>query len=241
MLATVTESIQQNEAAFRPYIKPFRVGRHAMRFFFATAEAQRWYDPVKPYTQLEYEWIARHLDLKGETVVDVGTHHGHYSLVLASMEPKKLICVDAVESNCAIAEANLLLNGFDPTIRHCAISTRDGKVQFTGETNGRVVERGVVEVVAVRLPTLAPEATVVKLDIEGEEFRVLPDQIDQMTNVHTWIIEIHPWKTRDPHKLMPILEERFDVSWVNRATMRVEPYPADADWSVHSTVICRRA
>ena len=29
---------------FRPYIKPFRVGRHAMRFLFATPEAQAWYE-----------------------------------------------------------------------------------------------------------------------------------------------------------------------------------------------------
>ena len=238
---TVPQATETNEAAaFRPYIKPFRVGRHAMRFFFATPEATAWYDPVKPYTQLEYEWVAKNLDLSKELVVDVGTHHGHYSLVLASMQPKRLVCVDAVESNCAIAEANLSLNGFDPVIRHCAITTTNGKVQFTADSNGRVVERGVIEVNGIRLPSLEPDATVVKLDIEGEEFKVIPDQIDEMKKAHTWIIEIHPWKTRDPQKLMPELTKRFDVQWVNRASMTVEPYPDDADWSVHSTVICRR-
>lgn len=211
-----------------------------MRFLFATPEAQAWYDPVKPYTQLEYEWVAQNLDLSKELVVDVGTHHGHYSLVLAAMEPKKLVCVDAVESNCAIAEANLALNGFDPVIRHCAITTTNGKVQFTGESNGRVVDRGVIEVSGVRLPSLEPKATVIKLDIEGEEFKVLPDQLAEMKDAHTWIIEIHPWKTRDPHQLMPLLTSMFDVLWVNRKAMAIEPYSPDADWSLHSTVICRR-
>lgn len=240
MAANVPQASESNEATFRPYIKPFRVGRKAMRFFFATPEAQAWYDPVKPYTQLEYEWIESNLDLSNDLVLDVGTHHGHYSLVLAAMEPRRLVCVDAVESNCAIAEVNLALNGFDPVIRHCAITTKDGKVQFTGDSNGRVVERGVIEVNGVRLPSLEPRATVIKLDIEGEEFKVLPDQIDEMKDAHTWIIEIHPWKTRDPQQLMPLLTSRFDVLWVNRNNMTVEPYPENADWSVHSTVICRR-
>jgi FkbM family methyltransferase len=212
-----------------------------MRFLFATPEAQAWYDPIKPYAQLEYEWIAANLDLSSETVVDVGTHHGHYALVLASMGAKRLVCVDAVESNCAIAEANLALNGFDPVVRHCAITARNGKVQFTADSNGRVVERGVIEVNGVTLPALEPRATVVKLDVEGEEFKILPEQLDHMPHAHTWIVEVHPWKTRDPHKLMPILEERFDVSWINRATMAVERYEgSNADWSTHATVICRR-
>ncbi len=211
-----------------------------MRFFFATPEARDWYDPVKSHTQLEYDWVASNLDLTGELVLDIGTHHGHYSLLLASMQPKRLVSVDAVASNCAIAEANLSLNGFDPVIRHCAVTTIDGKVQFTAESNGRVVERGVIEVPAVRLPSLEPKATVVKLDIEGEEFKVLPDQLDQMPHAHTWIVEIHPWKTRDPHQLLPLLQSRFDVLWINRATMTIEPYPANADWSGHSTVIARR-
>ncbi|MBC7784853.1 MAG: FkbM family methyltransferase [Burkholderiales bacterium] len=234
------ETTQSEASPFRPYIKPFSIAGHALRFFFATPEAQAWYDPIKPHTRLEYEWIVKNLDLTNETVVDVGTHHGHYALVLAAMKPKKLICVDAVESNCAIAEANLALNGFNPSIRHCAITTKNDKVQFTADSNGRVVERGVIEVQGLRIPTLEPAATVIKLDIEGEEFRVIPDQIDELPNVHTWVIEIHPWKTRNPLDLMPLLTSRFDVQWINRAAMSVEPYPDDADWSVHTTVICRR-
>ncbi len=230
----------ENEAGFARYIKRFCVGGREMKFFFATPEARDWYDPVKPYTQMEYAWVEEHLDLRGQVVLDVGTHHGHYATLLGKMGPRRLVCVDAVEQNLEIARLNLALNEIDADLVHAAITTRNGPVQFTGDTNGRVVERGVVEVSGMRLPTLAPDATVVKLDIEGEEFRVLPDQLDEMKGVHTWIIEIHPWKTRDPQALMPLLTARFDVLWVNRTAMRVEKYPIDADWSVHTTVICRR-
>lgn len=40
---------------FYPYIKPLGVG--GLDFFFANEEAQAWYDPLKPYTKLEYEWV----------------------------------------------------------------------------------------------------------------------------------------------------------------------------------------
>ncbi len=239
MTQSVTDTPQSNEV-FRPYIKPFTVGRHTLRFFHATPEGRDWYDPIKPHTRLEYEWIERNLDLSNEIVIDVGTHHGHYSLLLASMKPKKLIGIDAVQSNLDIAEVNFRLNNFNPDLRHCAVTTRNGDVQFTGESNGRVVERGVFTVPGLRLPSIEPAATIVKLDIEGEEFKVLPDQLDEMKNVHTWIIEIHPWKTRNPQTILPLLTDRFDVEWINRKTLTVEPYPNDADWSLHTTVICRR-
>lgn len=226
---------------FKPRLIDFTLNGHTSRFLLATAEAEQWYDPPKPHAMLEYEWVARHVNLAGETVLDVGAHHGHYAVLLAAGRPKKLICVDAVESNCAITTANLALNGHtNADVRHLAVSTRDGFVEFTGQSNGRVVERGVIRVPSARLPSIAADATVIKLDIEGEEFRVLPDQLDELPGVHTWVIEIHPWKTRDPHTLLPLLQSRFDVQWINRLTMRVEPYPAAADWSQHTTVICQR-
>ena len=189
---------------------------------------------------LEYEWVMKHVKLEGEVVVDVGAHHGHYAIVLASMKPNKLTCVDAVASNCDITTVNLALNDFSAMVKHAAVSTRDGVVQFTGESNGRVVERGVIEVPSLRLTTLCPDATVVKLDIEGEEFKVIPDQLNAMTNVHTWIIEVHPWKTRNPQDLLPLLTSRFETHWLNKSAGRFEAYPADADWSTHTTVICQK-
>ena len=231
---------QDDNAEFRPYIIPFTAAGRTHRFFVATPEARSWYDPPKSHAIAEYEWIAANLKIAGETVVDVGSHHGHYALVLAGLGPKQLTCIDAVDSNCDVTTVNLALNGVQAEVRNTAITTRDGTAQFTRESNGRVVERGVIEVPAARLPTVAAGATVIKLDIEGEEFRVLPDQLDQLPGVHTWIIEIHPWKTRDPHQLMPLLTRQFDVQWLNKAALRFEPYPADAPWSEHTTVVCRR-
>lgn len=228
-------------SAFVPRSIDFKVAGRTHQFMLATPEGEQWYDPAKPHAMLEYEWVAANVKLAGETVYDIGSHHGHYALVLAAERPRKLVCIDAVAANGDVTTVNLARNGFSADVKHLAISTRDGHVEFTAESNGRVVDRGVHRVPSARLPSIAADATVIKLDIEGEEFRVLPDQIDQLPSVHTWIIEIHPWKTRDPLTLMPLLQARFsDIQWVNKAAVTVEPYPADADWSSHTTVICRK-
>ena len=218
----------------------FHVAGRTHRFLLATPEAEQWYAPPKAHAMLEYEWVSRNVKLAGEIVYDVGCHHGHYALALAAERPSKLVCIDAVEANVTIARANLASNSYVAEMHFLAISTRDGTAEFTGDTNGRVVDEGVLRVPSARLPSVAADATVIKLDIEGEEFRVLPDQLKQLPGVHTWIIEIHPWKTRDPRQLVPLLTDHFDVQWINRAEMRVEPLPKVADWSSHTTVICRR-
>ncbi len=229
--------------AFRPYIKPMTLGDVALRFFYATQEAKDWYDPVKPHAALEFDWVSQHVPLAGERILDAGAHHGQYALFLAAKAGSvggEVITVDAVESNCSITEANLALNGLTAQVVHGAVTCRRGPVQFTGETNGRVVERGVTSVTGYRLIDLMPDTTVVKLDVEGEEFRILPEAVPAMPSVHTWIVEVHPWKTRDPHTLMPVFDSAWDVWRVEKASMRVEPYAAGARWDTHATVIARR-
>ena len=79
---------------------------------------------------------------------------------------------------------------------------------------------------ARRLESLLPDATVVKLDIEGAEFALFPGQIDVMPTAHTWIVEIHPGKGRVPRMILDAFTARgFELWWVDRAAGRVAPYP----------------
>lgn len=202
-----------------------------------------WYDPIKPHALVEYEWVLRNVSLTGQKIIDAGAHHGQYALLFAlgSGNSAAVLAVDAVESNCAITEANLSLNAARATVWHGAVGVADGTVQFTGETNGRIVDRGAVSIRSRRLPSLMADATIVKLDVEGEEFRILPDQLTEMTAVHTWIVEVHPWKTRNPLDLIRLFSSSgFELKWINRASLAVELYPADADWSVHTTLIASK-
>lgn len=218
-----------------------------MQFYFATPEARDWYDPIKPYAMLEYEWVVRNMPLKGQRVIDAGAHHGQYTVLfgLASERTAQITAVDPVRQNCGIVEVNCCLNRVKADVLECAVSDQVGPVRFRNATNGHIVapttSDGCVTVQSRLLCGLVPDPTVVKLDVEGAEFYILPDQLHRMPTVKHWIIEVHPSARRDPHKLMRLLLDReFDLHWVNRAAMRVEPYPhGTADWSTHTTVFAQ--
>ena len=71
---------------------------------------------------------------------------------------------------------------------------------------------------------------------------VLPAAIDAMSDVHTWIIEIHPGKERNPQDIIDeFLRRGFSALWVNRDMNCVEPYPGEAAcWKSHTTVFFLR-
>lgn len=235
---------KQGNEPFQPYIKKLDICGIDCRFFYATPQSQQWYDPLKPFAQAEYEWVIEHVSLQGERIIDGGAHHGQYSLVFASAakQTSDIISVDPFPMNCDLIEVNMRLNQYTPHVCQGALSYADGTVHFLNMSNGRIVSQGGIPVASKRLQTIMPDVTVVKLDIEGAEFDVIPGSIDELKQAHTYIIEVHPHNNnQDPDDLIRLFLERdFDVSWVNRDNCQVEPYHLGTDWKIHSTIIARR-
>lgn len=224
---------------FQPYQKGIQIGNLNGNFFFATPQAKEWYDPIKPYALLEYEWVINNIDLKGKNIIDGGAHHGQYSLVLALGAEKKcnLISVDPFEMNCLLTKINLQNNGIKFNILQKALSTSIGTTQFTTESNGRISEKGDLIVETTTLEDLMIDVNVVKLDIEGHEFEVIPHSIDKIKNVEAWIVEIHPTNINKPDTIIKLFTERgYTVHWVNRAKNIVEPYKIGTQWDIHSSI-----
>jgi FkbM family methyltransferase len=228
---------------FKPCIKPLAIEGYPLRFFYGTPQAADWYDPLQAHTRIELEWLAGHVASRPEKIIDAGAYHGLYTLVLAkAADPaSEVIAVDPVTSNCALIEVNLALNGLHARIEECAISDRDGEVSFATGSCGRIVARGGAIRSARRLESLLPDATVVKLDIEGTEFALFPGQIDRLPAVHTWIVEIHPGTGHDPKVILDGFTERgFDLWWVDRTSRRVAPYPSGTPWPSRTSLIAVR-
>ena len=229
---------------FKPYIGALAIEGCPLRFFYGTPQAAEWYDPLQPHTRIELEWLARHVAGRREKVVDAGAYHGLYTLVLAkAADPaSEVVAVDPVPSNVALIEVNLALNDLHARIEACVISDRDGEVGFAPGSCGRIVARGGAVRAARRLEAVLPDATVVKLDIEGTEFALFPEQIERLPAAHTWIVEIHPGKARDPRMILDAFTARgFELWWVDRAGRRVAPYPGGTPWPSRTSLIALRS
>jgi FkbM family methyltransferase len=232
---------------FVPYTTTIELSNSQFHFFHATPEAQEWYDPLKPYARVEYDWVIENVAFSGRNFFDAGAHHGQYSVVVGTAyRDCRIVSVDALEENIDITEVNLRLNRLEPELVKCVLSNQDGDVRFSNPndlvgSNGRIVETGGLIMPTKRLIEILPDAHVIKLDIEGEEFDIIPNQIDEMIQADTWIVEVHPFSYQAKGKHPDILIEEFtrrgyEILWVNRKKNRVEPYSSGTQWDIHSTI-----
>lgn len=209
-----------------------------LKFNVHTDEARSWYDPIKPYTALEYEWVIDNVDLTGK-VLECGGHHGHYSALLGS-KGGELLIVEPHPENCLTIADNLALNNIDARVFMGAVAAHDGTASFTGETNGRLIPFGNHQVNCKMLKSFMPDASVIKLDIEGGEYAILPAGIYDMPHADTWIIELHPY-WGNPHEICAaFLKMGFIALKVDRKRMQVTEYDMLDEWEGHATCIFLR-
>lgn len=229
--------------AFKPSVETLPIAGLDIRFLFATPQAVEWYEPIGAHLHAEFEWIANRIAGRTEAIIDAGAYHGLYALVMgkAAGTGSRVAVVDPVTSNCAIIEANLALNKLDGEIFEAAVTTQDGFVSFTEDSCGRIDASGRRRCAARRLPSIMADATVAKIDIEGAEAQVLPQQIDEMSGVHTWMVELHPDLGVDAGAIIGLFAERgFTLERLDRDAARVVPHTPGDRWDGRSTLMATR-
>lgn len=194
------------------YIRPLGVGDLQFKYF--TEEAVEWYDPIKPYTKLEYEWVLENLDLEGQVVIDAGSHHGNYAIVFKGCY--MLYCIEVVPEFVQYTRENLDLNG----IRNYWA----WPMRLTADN--------------VSSSVVGQKPDIYKMDIEGGEFQALPVELRENPQVHTWIVEVHPWAGQ-PNDIAKLFPKRYELLKVDREAMKVRPYMIGEDWTTHATLIAR--
>lgn len=209
--------------SFQPHIVDARVAAAHFRFFVATRQAAAWYAPPRAHALVEYEWILEHVALGGRQVVDVGAHHGYYSMLLAAARPapRSVTAVEPLPSNCAILEVNAALNGVPLRIVQAAVTNRGSSVRVLPRGNSRLSATSSLVVEGRSLRSVAAGADIVKMDIEGAEFEVLPSDLVALPSVTTWIVEVHvPYG--DPAILFALFEERgFAAHFLDKERLEV--------------------
>jgi len=209
-----------------------------LRFIVHDQEAKEWYDPIKPYTALEYEWVLDNIDLTGK-ILECGGHHGHYAVVLAS-KGGEFTVIDPHPANCTKIGANIELNNQKALVLNCAVANHTGTSYFNGKSNGRLIPFGEMEVNTRTLQDLMPDADVIKLDIEGGEYAILPGALDSMIKTKTWIIELHPQFGNPREICNAFLKQGYTALSVDRQQMKVREYDNLDSWEGHKTCIFQK-
>jgi FkbM family methyltransferase len=153
--------------------------------------------------EAQERWYLENIALDSRVIADVGANVGRFSELfwrhagaagrVVSIEPQpenvarieeKIAAASAanwVVEACAVArvEGSLTMRVFD-------VAYGKNSVVVTGAAGGDVRE-----VRARRLQDLVPGAQVVKLDIEGHEYDILPEAVPALARAEVWALELH--------------------------------------------------
>jgi FkbM family methyltransferase len=169
-------------------------------FIFSEVFSHRYYDFDLPYTP--------------ETILDLGANAGFTSIFFARKYPgARIIAVEPIASNLEILRRNVELNHLDVTIVPAAIAVEDGSVTMdvSGLDYGHQVIADLVErpkhssiskVKAISMRSLMAEfklerISLLKIDIEGYEKRLLTENCDWLSRVDAICIELHDGYSED--------------------------------------------
>jgi FkbM family methyltransferase len=150
-----------------------------------------------------------------DTVVDLGANIGLTSVWYAAhYGASRLLCVEPVPQNAALARRNLAQNGIEADFVEAAVGPVDGTARFTEDPNystrGHLSPSGTTSVPMVSVPTLlgrleGQSVDLLKMDIEGAEDPVLRRDPGWLERVNALFIE---FDHGDPATLSQILKAR---------------------------------
>lgn len=153
------------------------------------------------------QWYARLLPLREQVVADVGANVGKLSQLFwdASKRTSRVVSIEPLPQNVKAIEARIRAAkaGSRWTVKRCAISSRDGHLELqplrapwgansmVPAAAGSAPEGETIKVACRTLEGLVPDATVVKVDVEGHEYAFLPQAVAAMPDVRAWAVELH--------------------------------------------------
>ncbi|MGB7680711.1 MAG: FkbM family methyltransferase [Candidatus Acidiferrales bacterium] len=158
-------------------------------------------------------------------LLDLGANIGLTSLWMAKRYPfTRIIAVEPVPSNAALARRNFELNGIKAEVLEAAVGAREGTGKFQvcrNSNQGKLSESGVpvamVSVDFILEKFALPQLDLVKVDIEGGEQELFLGPTAWLDRTKAIIIEFHPTSVDYP-LLTKLLEDRgFDFIRANTA------------------------
>lgn len=165
-------------------------------------------------------WYADELPLAGGVIADVGANVGRLSEVFWR-EGGTVVSIEPLRSNVRAIESRIAtLNASRWTVEACAVADHDGELELVpfvakelegawNSERARASDASArIRVPCRRLSALVPDATVVKIDIEGQEYAVLDEALPRLERVQAWALELHMLSDRPLERVLGHLHDR---------------------------------
>jgi FkbM family methyltransferase len=141
------------------------------------------------------------LPFQPSAVVDCGGFEGYFTLLASAQFPKtQLMAFEPHPANFLAMCSNFARNGIEVFARAQAVSVSSGSMQFSGAGFwGRLNhEKDAVDLVQVEVANLreviiglSPRSLLLKLDVEGEEDKILPEIVEVLPRTCAFFFEWH--------------------------------------------------
>jgi FkbM family methyltransferase len=149
-----------------------------------------------------FECYAFPADIHPQRILDLGANIGLTSVWLATRyRAKKLVAVEPVPGNEALARRNLKQNNLDAVVIPAAVGCKDGSVTFVEHSESTFGKADYAASGATRLISMSTllktywdegRINLLKLDIEGGEQDLLGSNLEWLQRVDAIIAEFHP-------------------------------------------------
>ena len=202
-----------NSLNFEPYTISRNVIGEKFDFYIGNPTGKSWYGST--FEDKEIEFVRKELINSGAIVIECGAHHGFLTILLSRWvgDDGKVIAVEPMSNNVAILRKNIELNGLrNVTVVAKAAGPTCGYVSMKRRSNGAVspTSRGITnQVECVTGDVISQELNIVpsllKIDVEGFEYKVLEGCKTILSNNPAILLEIHPALVRYGNK--------FDDLW----------------------------
>lgn len=186
------------------HITRFKIGTRPARMKYIHSDA---WDVRNDILQLQY--LKENFSENG-VLWDIGACNGEYGILAATLlkdKKNKIFCFEPDRSALGDLRDNLALNDLENaiTVFPVAISDRTGRADFLdlkGNANSHFILDGqqrqdTVTVDCITMEDLLkklPVPTLVKIDVEGAELKILNgDNVLMNRSEVTFLVELHPW------------------------------------------------
>jgi FkbM family methyltransferase len=216
-----------------PFVQKAEMPGVAFQYWVADEIAEAWYRPEGLRKLAEVGEI-KHLIQPGDRVLEIGSHHGIFMLILSRLVGSEglVVSVEPHPFNAMVANAQIALNQLhNCRLIQAAASDRPGILQLSNDSNGSIVRSEGIQVPAITGDELDAQFgpfTVLKIDVEGYEAVVLDGCRKILSRAPRISIEVHspvlPSFGVTVNQVLERIPERYHGTMILRSDWAVQPF-----------------